>query len=57
MRGRIGYLNSPGQSGKVGKNGMGWESNLLGFENKNHSKMDGYQIIISDDKRFSFVEA
>ena len=57
MRGRIAYLNSPGQSGKVGKNGMGWESNLLGFKNKNHSKMDGYQVIISDDKRFSFVEA
>ena len=53
----MGYFNSQGQSGKVEKNGMGGESNQLGFGNENHSEMDGCQVLTSDGKRFSFVGA
>ena len=51
----MGYFNSQGQSGKAEKNGMGWENNLLGFENENNSEMEGCQVLTSDGKMFPFV--
>lgn len=36
---------------------MGWENNLLEFENEIHSEMDGCQVLTSDGKRFPVVKA
>jgi len=36
---------------------MGWENNLLGFENEIHSEMDVCQVLTSDGKRFPVVRA
>lgn len=41
----------------VETNGMEWESNVLCFENENHSEMNEHQVPISGTKRFSFVGA